>query len=1081
MSEVGDQMKRGRKRKTSTSRDGDDTFQSYMAKKIEKQRLQFGIIAANNNDNEPEKNESDVNEMANLFQGVVVVVNGHTSPDVDTIMRTLHRHGGDLEKYETRRVTHIIAERLSVAKARMYKRQKRSLPVCKPVWIEDCVRAEKLLPCTSYLVDELRNNTSGSKSVTSFFKSSSAKTVDHVLQTDEGNGSINNFDAQFTISEDQSCLKHPPSLTSLKDSTKLTFGGHRTVGTDPNFLESYFSSSRLSYIGSYKQRMKETAPSKKNGPQPHPSNNTSNDLATRFVFHVDMDSFFASVVLRKYPQYKNSPVAIGHGHDERYPSRKGGRSTSELSTCNYVARKYGVKKGMWLHQARNLCPDLVVLPYDYDGYEEVSSQVSDIIHKYAEQHQRNSVEPVSCDESYIEIWADHDADVRAVAEAIRFDIEQETGGCTASVGVGKNRLLAKLSSEKAKPNASFVCNDWKTILGGLNLRDIPGIGYRSEQKLKEKQLMTVDDVWDLGGEGEAILCNILGKGNGNKIFNFCNGEDSRAVSPVERKTIGAECNYGVRFDGPYGIDHMMKGLAKEVAKRMENVGVRGRRLTLKLMERMEDAKEPAKFNGHGLCNRYSKACELPSSKPTRDCSMFASVGMKLFHQLGIDKADIRGLGIVISTLEKDGGDANQSDKISSWLQQAKNVVNRSALGNYSNPLVGRVKRRVTFSNTIAIVVNETAEVCDSTLLIEKASSFRQTKTTHLPIGTNHGSMMIHSPLAVVINREEKKDSSHSIETDSGILLTHPSQIDDDILDVLPPQMKSEILQALKKDDVYEIPHHIVSKELPSDRISSSPRHNSQTKTNRSSITSAKKIVPLGKSKDRHGRHKQLNVKHLLGLMSAKKSGDLTDEAGEQVSLTQLDKLPVALQLEVLGLKRIEPFVASLSSSQSKRRLSSKSIDRKSNDKKTGPSFPVLEEIDKETFNLEVVSNNCNYRFDDNALEEKRLNNGNNSVEGVSEINDFPSRSFYRENIAPLHEWMDLTLNPAEDDMKKTMEFLSICVREKRLHDVVIILRSIKRRADFWGAECYVRLVQQLDDFVFAKDRIRLDLKWLGLK
>ena len=88
--------------------------------------------------------------------GVVVLVNGYTNPDADTLQRLLHKHGGDLEKYETFRVTHIIAEHLSAAKAAIYKKQKRPRPVCRPEWIVDCVHAKRLLPHAPYLIREVQ-------------------------------------------------------------------------------------------------------------------------------------------------------------------------------------------------------------------------------------------------------------------------------------------------------------------------------------------------------------------------------------------------------------------------------------------------------------------------------------------------------------------------------------------------------------------------------------------------------------------------------------------------------------------------------------------------------------------------------------------------------------------------------------------------------------------------------------------------------------------------------------------------------------------------------------------------------------
>ena len=112
-----------------------------------------------------------------------------------------------------------------------------------------------------------------------------------------------------------------------------------------------FSSSRLSYIGSFKQRVKATDGST----TPKPAAD-----AKRFVLLVDMDCFFASVALKNYPQYRNSPIAVGHSPTVQLdssqskvpsPSKALNNSSSELSTCNYIARKYGVKKGMFLGDA----------------------------------------------------------------------------------------------------------------------------------------------------------------------------------------------------------------------------------------------------------------------------------------------------------------------------------------------------------------------------------------------------------------------------------------------------------------------------------------------------------------------------------------------------------------------------------------------------------------------------------------------------------------------------------------------------------------------------------------------------------
>jgi DNA repair protein REV1 len=148
-----------------------------------------------------------------FFSGIVVLINGHTDPDATTLMRLLHKHGGDLEKYETRRVTHIIAERLSTAKANIYKNQKNPTPVCRPEWITDSVRKGKLLPFGDYLLEDvIEAKTPGTKSLKTFF------------------------------GPEKSAEKEPDTPRwADTDPSKSNYhinGQVRTVGNDPNFLES---------------------------------------------------------------------------------------------------------------------------------------------------------------------------------------------------------------------------------------------------------------------------------------------------------------------------------------------------------------------------------------------------------------------------------------------------------------------------------------------------------------------------------------------------------------------------------------------------------------------------------------------------------------------------------------------------------------------------------------------------------------------------------------------------------------------------------------------------------------------------
>ena len=523
-----------------------------------------------------------------FFYGVVVLINGYTSPDTPTLTRMLQKHGGDVEKYETSRVTHIIATALSTAKALIYKRQRNPTPCVYPMWIVDSCREGRLLPHADYLIDEIKDDSVGTKTVKSYFASPTATApsttisdsseagkstaVAGVNKDDQTNfRALNNSPAR---SGDKSLISKGPTeaLTGKGgDLTHIMASGRpmtRTVGTDPDFLNSYFQNSRLSFIGSFQQRVAQkqqrdgqsaSSPSRRRNP---------GEKYERFIFHVDIDCFFAAVVLRKYPEYRSQPVAIGHGWKNDAQGRPvlvgdgnssaqdgnaqdGKKSYSELSTCNYNARKYGVKKGMFLHRARQLCPSLIVLPYDYDGYEEVSSLVSDVIHQHAEKFD-GVVEQVSCDEAYIELYlSQNDVDknenkdddlcgfVKNVAETIRGDIFAATE-CTASVGVGANKFLAKLATDKAKPDGSFVVKDNYELLYKLKLRDLPGIGWKLDRKLQANHLESVRDVLALGDEAKNKLCSLLGAGNGRKLLDYIDGKDDRPVESAKRKTIGAE-------------------------------------------------------------------------------------------------------------------------------------------------------------------------------------------------------------------------------------------------------------------------------------------------------------------------------------------------------------------------------------------------------------------------------------------------------------------------------------------------------------------------------------------------------------
>eukprot|EP00520_Triparma_pacifica_P007624 CAMPEP_0118664196 /NCGR_PEP_ID=MMETSP0785-20121206/17862_1 /TAXON_ID=91992 /ORGANISM="Bolidomonas pacifica, Strain CCMP 1866" /LENGTH=242 /DNA_ID=CAMNT_0006558043 /DNA_START=28 /DNA_END=753 /DNA_ORIENTATION=- len=235
--------------------------------------------------------------------------------------------------------------------------------------------------------------------------------------------------------------------------------------------------------------------------------------------------------------------------------------------------------------------------------------------------------------------------LRERAEAVRKMIIEATQ-CTASIGVGRNKLLAKMATDKIKPSERNgwkggdggigICKDYRTSMRDMDLRDIPGVGRKTEEKLKksEHKLAKVTEVWRLGKDAKRILQQIVGAGLGQTIYDCCHGKDDRKVQAQRRKSIGAECNYGIRFNGPYGPDYLVKGLVEEVVRRCKDNGVAGgEQVTLKLKHRHPDAENKTyKFNGHGWCTNHSSSAKV-LVRDSKDVEKLNSVCWQLYRDL----------------------------------------------------------------------------------------------------------------------------------------------------------------------------------------------------------------------------------------------------------------------------------------------------------------------------------------------------------------------------------------------------------------------------------------------------------------
>ncbi|KAI3955612.1 hypothetical protein MKW92_050644 [Papaver armeniacum] len=244
---------------------------------------------------------------------------------------------------------------------------------------------------------------------------------------------------------------------------------HSTLG-DPNFVKNYFKYSRLHFIGTWRNRYRKRFPS-----APGCSSVSAPKISQKVaIIHVDMDCFFVSVVIKSHPELRDKPVAVCHSDNPK--------GTAEISSANYPARDFGVRAGIFVRDAKALCPHLVILPYNFEAYEEVADQFYDILHKHC-----NKVQAVSCDEAFLDVTDREDEDPERLASRIRQEIVATTG-CTASAGVAGNLLMARLATRTAKPDGQCYIPPDKVdnYLSELPIKALPGIGRVLEDKLKTR-------------------------------------------------------------------------------------------------------------------------------------------------------------------------------------------------------------------------------------------------------------------------------------------------------------------------------------------------------------------------------------------------------------------------------------------------------------------------------------------------------------------------------------------------------------------------------------------------------------------
>jgi DNA polymerase-4 len=326
----------------------------------------------------------------------------------------------------------------------------------------------------------------------------------------------------------------------------------------------------------------------------------------RWVAHLDMDAFYASVELLRYPMLRNEPVVIGGGRRHQPELQADGSlkfarlhaytGRGVVTTATYAARDYGVHSGMGLMKAAVRAPQAVLLPTDFDAYRRHSR-----LFKAAVAELAPVIEDRGIDEIYIDLTdvpgaqdaVGHDpfGGVRALAQEIRNNVRRATGGLTCSIGVTPNKRLSKLASELDKPDGLTLLthDDIPAHIWPLAARKVNGIGPKAAARLAALGLHTIGDI---AARERGWLVDQFGAHYGAWLHDAAHGIDERPVvtesEPVSmsRETTFERDLHAVRDRAELG--RVFTALCEEVASDLQRKGYRGRTIGIKL--RFDDFK-----------------------------------------------------------------------------------------------------------------------------------------------------------------------------------------------------------------------------------------------------------------------------------------------------------------------------------------------------------------------------------------------------------------------------------------------------------------------------------------------------------
>ena len=345
----------------------------------------------------------------------------------------------------------------------------------------------------------------------------------------------------------------------------------------------------------------------------------------RIIMHVDMDSFFTACEEREKPGLKGKPIVVG-------ADPRGGKGRGVVSTCSYEARKYGLHSGMPISIAYRKCPGCVFLPVDFELYEETSVRVMKILKEYADVLEIGGIDEAFLDVGSLSSFRDAEELARKIKDEIK-----EKERITCSIGIGPNKLVAKIASDHQKPDGLTVVAPSKVtdFLWPLGVRKLPGIGPKGEAVLKDLDILTIGDLARMTKEQ---LQELFGK-NGEALYELSRGIDkSPVVEFYETKSIGREYTFQKDTDSVEEVKKAMAQFLTEIHGDLVEQKFRFKTVTLKIR--------------YGGFETHTHSLTLKES--TDEKAKVGELSERLLEHFLPLKKKVRLIGVRVSNLESEG-------------------------------------------------------------------------------------------------------------------------------------------------------------------------------------------------------------------------------------------------------------------------------------------------------------------------------------------------------------------------------------------------------------------------------------------